>query len=138
MSENFNFKNPIVLSLITFVIITGFQIYQNYYKNKKDDDITIMAQDKQKGYNTYGNISYDKLNNIYRKNHHLYEVMGDNRKLYFDIEYTPENDSDDLNKRALLMQFIRSLFEDLKIPYTDESEKLIITGAFGKGEKGPF
>ena len=38
MSENFNFKNPIVLSLITFVIITGFQIYQNYYKNKKDDD----------------------------------------------------------------------------------------------------
>ena len=38
MINNFNFKNPIVLSLITFVIITIFQIYKNYYKNKFDDD----------------------------------------------------------------------------------------------------
>lgn len=38
MINNFNFKNPIVLSLITFVIITIFQIYKNYYKNKLDDD----------------------------------------------------------------------------------------------------
>lgn len=38
---NFNFKNPIVLSLITFFIITMFQIYQNYYKNKvQNDDYT--------------------------------------------------------------------------------------------------
>ena len=33
-----SFRNPIVLSLITFVTITGFQIYKNYYKNKKDND----------------------------------------------------------------------------------------------------
>ena len=39
--SNFNFKNPIVLSLITFFIITMFQVYQNYYKNKvQNDDYT--------------------------------------------------------------------------------------------------
>ena len=38
MSENFNFKNPIILSLITLIIITAFQVYLNYYRNKKEDD----------------------------------------------------------------------------------------------------
>jgi hypothetical protein len=38
MINNFDFKNPLFLSLITFVIITIFQIYKNYYKNNKDID----------------------------------------------------------------------------------------------------
>lgn len=105
-------------------------------KIKKDNDITIMAQDKQNGFNTYGNISYDKLNNIYRKNHHLYEVMGDNRKLYFDIEYNVSNDSQDLEMRAKINEFLIDLCNDLKIKYNQN--KFIITGAFGKGEKGQF
>ena len=37
-SNELSFKNPIILGLITFVIITIFQIYKNYYKNKKDED----------------------------------------------------------------------------------------------------
>mgnify|MGYP006170674211 CR=1 FL=1 len=38
MINNFNFKNPLILSLITFISIIIFQIYKNYYKNNKDID----------------------------------------------------------------------------------------------------
>ena len=38
ISYGLNFRNPLILGLITFTVITIFQIYKNYYKNKKDKD----------------------------------------------------------------------------------------------------
>lgn len=88
-------------------------------------------------YNQYGNLPYDVLNKIWKKNNGLYEILKEKRKLYFDIEYPTDNVLEKEQKtNKLIADCIKEICEKLKIPY--ESSNFAISKVVGKFSDGVF
>lgn len=98
---------------------------------KKENEI-CLKHDVEKGgkiHCKYGNMDYDKLNEIWKTNNHLYEIIPINHyhKLYFDIDKRFESNENDEN----ILKCIFTLVKDvLKIDIQNDS-----CVSFGRGEK---
>ena len=101
---------------------------------KKSNEYTIKYdEESSRGitYTKYGNLSYEKLVNIWKDNNHLYEIIPDNTpfKFYLDIDKRFEND--DNNKETL--KVLKELIENtLQINFNDGSI------SFGRGDKDDY
>jgi hypothetical protein len=74
------------------------------------DNITIVKQLK-KNHRLYGNMSYDNLSKIWMEDNQLNEVLRDEKKPYFDIEFTADNQQDAFKKLNTVRHFIKDLFK---------------------------
>tara|TARA_R110000803_G_C11986119_1_gene321318 strand:+ start:293 stop:3589 length:3297 start_codon:yes stop_codon:yes gene_type:complete len=103
-------------------------------KERKCNEYTIKYdEESNKGltYTKYGNLTYEKLSNIWKNNNHLYEIIPDNTpfKFYLDIDKRFESDSN--NKETL--KILKELIENtLEINFDDASI------SFGKGNKDDY
>lgn len=95
-----------------------------YYTQEraKIDDITIRrSYTAQNGreYTQYGNVSYEQLNEIWTQNNGLFEVLKDQRKPYFDVEF-PNNEL--YNHKIIyktIIKAIKKVFQKININIED-------------------
>jgi len=99
---------------------------------KKDNEYTILYAREvgQKSYYNYGNMTYDKINDIWKTNNNLYEILDDKpRKAYFDIDkyFISKEDTDNM-----LKQFYKLVFDTLGF---DKKDAYISYGEGIKNDK---
>ena len=84
----------------------------------------------------YGSMSINQLDTIFTTNHHLYELLGEQRKMHLDIEF-PDMGKD--NKKEIMttiFKLIISCFKDIGVKLDVEGNT--VSFVRGKGETGTF
>ena len=111
-----------------------------YVINKaKENDIVIRRQSLgmgEKTYNSYGVMTYNKLNDVWTDNNHFYEILKDSRKPYYDIEFSTDKEIgfiDILNKVIIV---IKKSFNNIGIKVSKKD--IAMTYVKGIGEEGLF
>jgi len=95
------------------------------------------ADDKPKAFKSYGCVSFDQLNSVWQTNLHLYEVIKNEHKPYFDIEFKPIDKEDQYKIRTAILDLIKTSFEKVNVPYSIINDSAICQN-IGKGESGIF
>jgi hypothetical protein len=106
----------------------------------KEHDITIrrsyLAQNGRE-YNQYGNLTFEQLNEIWTQNNGFFEILKEERKPYFDVEF-PNNEK--YNNRyiyKIIIKVIKKVFEQLNIPIGGY-ENIHSCYVKGKYSNGPY
>jgi hypothetical protein len=106
-------------------------------ERQEGDNILIMKQklsNRNYTHQSYGSMSYNKLQDIYLTNYHLFELLRDERKPYFDIEFVNDGNTDDIHKN--IIKLIRNSLKSINVYVKDNEFKFY--GSIGLGEKGLF
>ena len=97
---------------------------------KIPNEIGLSIQDK-KGRRSYGAMTQNELQKYYTQNLHLYEICRNDRRFYFDIEFTTENDhTEQFNSILTWIKNFVGTFTKVYECYT--------TDGHGNGEAGHF
>ena len=103
---------------------------EHMLSQKNEDEIGLSIQDK-KGRRSYGAMKLDELQKKYTKNLHLYEICRSDRRFYFDIEFTTENEpTEQFNSILTWINDFVGNFTKVNQCYTTEGH--------GNGEAGHF
>lgn len=82
---------------------------------KQNETNICLAQQSNKNYYSYGCMSYDDLNNIWREDNNLNELLREERKPYFDIEFVADNQIEAFKILNKVRLFIKGLFKSINI-----------------------
>lgn len=97
----------------------------------------LGANGKPKAFKSYGVLDFQVLNQIWKSNNHLYEVIRPEHKPYFDIEF---RFIDQEQKQPIfdnIINLLKSSFEYIGVPI-DFSNDVAICENIGIGESGLF
>lgn len=110
--------------------------------DKKNVDDVVMVKETElkqgKKGKSYGIMCMSQLDLCYKSNHHLYELLSEERKLYLDIEYP--NMNDEVENKKVMIKVINLLIKGLrKIGITEvNAYDFLFTKTTGEGEQGTF
>lgn len=106
-----------------------------------DDNITLqketLSKNGKSSYISFGNVEFNTLNNIWKENHNLYEILREERKPYFDIEYTAESEELAQKYYEDICDFIGLAFKSINIK-CDVEEDLFISASKGIWKSGIY
>lgn len=91
--------------------------------------IAYNQNGKKKGSPTFGKLSYNTLNNIWKINNHLFEVLQNKRKPYFDIEFPANGNIERVKIFTNIKKCIYYVFE--KLGYNINHNDLYISSSVG-------
>lgn len=103
------------------------------------NDIVIRRQSLGKynnTYNSYGVFDYSKLEQIWTTNNHFYEILKEERKPYFDIEFTTDKKGEFLPILNDIIIIIKKSFTNIGIKVSKKD--VAMTYVKGIGEQGIF
>ena len=81
---------------------------QDYMLERRRPDEIRLSVEMNKN-RSYGSMKEGVLEDLYLENHNLYEICGDNRRFYFDIEYNNEDEGDAELQFAYILDFLMKL-----------------------------
>ncbi len=106
-------------------------------EHQEGDNILLMKQklsNRNYTHQSYGSMSYNKLQQIFLTNYHLFELLREERKPYFDIEFVNDGNTGDI--RENIIKLIRNSLKSINVNVKDN--EFIFYGSIGIGEKGLF
>jgi hypothetical protein len=109
---------------------------QKSFDNVKTGDIKLCIKN-EKG-SSYGSLPFEDLENIYKQNHYLYEILTDTRKFYLDIEFPYQGEDEAVKKLSLIFKLIKKCFSDCGIETSYKRSRDFFSKNIGVGEQGGF
>lgn len=109
---------------------------QKSFDNAKAGDIKLCIKN-EKG-SSYGSLPFEDLENIYKQNHYLYEILTDTRKFYLDIEFPYQGEEEAVKKLSLIFKLIKKCFSDCGIETGYKRSRDFFSKNIGVGEQGGF
>jgi len=97
----------------------------------------LDSQGRPKAYKSYGNLPIAILQQVWQTNHHLYEVIRQEHKPYFDIEFKFETEEHRHEIFQLIIQLLTEAFQIINVPF-DHLEHSATCYNLGVAEKGIF
>lgn len=108
--------------------------------HKQNKHEVVLCQEKQlksgKCGKSYGCIDITKLDLLYRNNHHLYELLGDERKFHLDVEFPDMGNEQNREIQKRIFNLLVHGFRKINVPL--EHGQINMTKTTGKGETGTF
>lgn len=109
---------------------------QKAFDKCQDGDILLCIKN-EKG-SSYGSMPFEDLEQIYKNNHYLYEILREERKFYLDIEFPYIDDKEAAHKLALIWRLVSQSFMDCGIKTKYKSNRDFFSKSIGIGEQGGF
>ncbi len=112
---------------------------QKCFDKAKDGDIKLCIKN-EKG-SAYGSMPFEELENVYKQNHYLYEILPEERKFYLDIEFPFISKEDSDHKLELIFLLMNKCFWDcglLEEICTYNPKRDFFSKVVGVGEAGGF
>lgn len=112
---------------------------QEAINNKLDNQVLLVKEDELYSGRTgksYGSMNINTLEKVWKENHHLYELLTDERKFHLDIEHPELYKNDNQNILAHVFKLIRQCFKTINIDI--DNNDYVITLTQGIGEQGVF
>ena len=112
-------------------------------ENAKPEDISLqketLSKDGTRAYKCFGNMTFDKLNTIWKENHNLYEVLKNERKPYFDIEFCSNTDEEADKTLMDIYNFLVIAFAKIGIEIDlQNNDEVKATASRGLWKKGIY
>ena len=88
-------------------------------------------------YRSFGSLPYNKLNTVWKKDYHLYELLEEERKPYFDIEFRFIDDKHTITQLNLINEVIKKAFSSVGVEVKPQ-EHYAVAVNFGICKSGTF
>jgi len=88
-------------------------------------------------YRSFGSLPYNKLNTVWKQDYHLYELLEEERKPYFDIEFRFIDDKHTITQLNLINDVIKKAFSSVGVEVKPQEHYAVATN-LGICKSGTF
>ena len=83
--------------------------------SKSNTQDIVLSRQTDKGYYQFSSMKIEDLEQYWRENHRLYEILREKRKPYFDIEYTANTSEEAKKILQNVRDVIKKSFQNLDV-----------------------